>query len=287
MQVAIREPHLIDAWGSTVAGANELGVKRLEITVSREKTAASPTDGSAHVPLVTNADVDSYKRSLDAAGLSVTAMLLYNDFGAADWDAEIDWLIWATELGDKLGATLRVDPIMSTEGEWPLDQRIDRAAQSIRRIIDATPGSGVAIAMENHGSQGNQPAFLDAVMAAVGSPRLGMNIDTANFYWYGHPLSKVHEILRHFAPFAKHTHVKNINFPIAKREIQREMGWGYGDYVSPLRQGDIDLHFVAELLRLNGYKGDLCIEDESLVRFDQARRQEVLRDDVDYVESLL
>jgi len=288
MYVAIREPHLIDAYGSTAAGAKELGVSHLEITVSREKTATCITDGAAQVSLATDADIDAYRNSLEAAGLSVSAMLMYNDFGAADWDGEIDWLVWAVRLGDKLGgAVLRVDPIMSTEAQWPFEQRVGRAVESLKRIIDSTAGSGVAIAMENHGTQGNQPEFLDAVIAGVSSPRLGMNIDTANFYWYGFPLSRVYEIISHFAPFTKHTHVKNINYPEDKREIQREIGWGYGEYCCPLRQGNIDLQFVVDQLRKAGYKGDLCIEDESLGRFDPEQLKAFLKDDVEYVKSLI
>ena len=288
MYVAIREPHLIDVFGSTAAGAEELGLSRVEITVSREKTAACITDGASKVPLATDADIAAYRESLDAAGLSVSAMLLFNDFGAADWDSEIEWLVWAIGLGDKLdGAVLRVDPIMSTESQWPFEQRVDRAVQSLRRIVDATPNSEVPVAMENHGSQGNRPEFLDAVVAGVGSPRLGVNIDTANFYWYGFPLSKVLEIISHLAPFAKHTHFKNINYPADKREIQREMGWGYAEYCSPLREGNIDLRWVADQLRKSGYQGDLCIENESLGRFDPERRRAILKDDVEYVKSML
>ncbi len=288
MYVAVREAHLIDAFGSAAAGAKALGVSHVEVNVSREKTAICVTDGAARVPLITDADIASYRQSLETAGLNVSAMLMFNDFGTENWDAEMQWLIWAVGIGEKLGgAVLRVDPIMSTEGQWPFEQRVERAVKSLRHIIDSTPNSGVSIAMENHGTQGNQPEFLDAVIAGVGSPRLGMNIDTANFYWYGWPLSKVHEIIRHFAPFTKHTHVKNINFPEDKREVQREIGWGYGDYCCPLRQGNIDLQSVVDQLRKAGYEGDLCIEDESLGKFDLDQRREFLKDDVEYVKSLI
>lgn len=288
MFVAVREPHLIDGWGSTAAGAEALGVSHIEITVSREKRAARLTDGLARMFLETDEDINTYRALLKNHDLAVSAVLMYNDFGAADWEGEIEWLVWAVNLCDKLdGAVLRIDPIMSTEDQWPFEQRVARAVESLRRIIESTPYSNVSIAMENHGNQGNQPEFLDAVISGVGSPRLGMNIDTANFYWYGYPLGRVYEIIRHFAPHTKHTHVKNINYPADKRGVQREVGWGYGDYCCALREGNIDLQFVVEVLRANGYEGDLCVEDESLGRFDPEQRREILRDDVQYVKSLL
>ena len=220
--------------------------------------------------------------------MRVSALLMHNNFAADDLDAEIDWAVSCIKAADQLGLkSVRIDAAMHAEPEWPLDRCIDRFAESMARVIDATSGLEIDIGIENHGYQGNRPEFLDEVFARVDSPRLGLTLDTANFYWYGHPLSKVHEIIERFAPKIKHTHMKNINFPEDVRETQREIGWKYDTYASSLREGDIDLQWTAKVLRDAGYTNSLCIEDESLGRRSVEERKAVLIDDADYLREVL
>jgi hypothetical protein len=54
---------------------------------------------------------------------------------------------------------------------------------------------------------------------------------------------------------------------------QRQMGYEYGKYVCPIPEGDIDHAKVVGLLKAAGYDRDLCIEDESLGKFDQEARR--------------
>jgi sugar phosphate isomerase/epimerase len=60
------------------------------------------------------------------------------------------------------------------------------AADALAKIIADTEPTGVAFAIENHGTTTNDPAFLSALFEKVGSQRLGLTLDTANFYWFGH-----------------------------------------------------------------------------------------------------
>jgi len=155
------------------------------------------------------------------------------------------------------------------------------------RVLDETSDSDVEMGIENHGFQGNRPEFLDAVFDAVRSERLGLTLDTGNFYWYGHPLSRVYEIIERFAPYCKHTHAKNISYPVGLREIQREIGLEYSKYVSPMREGDVDHGRVVEILKGAGYSRDLCLEDESLGKFPREKWPAVLRLDADYFRTIL
>jgi sugar phosphate isomerase/epimerase len=108
-----------------------------------------------------------------------------------------------------------------------------------------------------------------------------MTLDTGNFYWYGWPLSQLYRTLEHFAPRAKHTHIKNINYPAEMVEKRREIGYEYGKYCSPLDEGNIDIARVVRLLVAAGYTGDLCIENEALGKYPQAERIGVLQRDAD------
>ena len=121
--------------------------------------------------------------------------------------------------------------------------------KTLKRVIETTEDTGVAFGIENHGGTTNDPEFLKPLFDRVGSKRLGLTLDTGNFYWFGHPLSKVYELYEAFAPRVCHTHCKSIRFPETEREKQRPMGWEYGKYNCPIYEGDIDFRRVVKILR--------------------------------------
>lgn len=290
MYISVRGEHYLQkTFGSLKAGLDAMDLDNVELEYFRDKTVLS-LDGSNGTTesLATESDVDVFLRHCSELGCKVTALLLHNNFAAEDVDAELDWVISCIKTADRIGVkAVRIDAIMSTELEWPLEKRVQRFTDCMGKILDATSDCNVDMGIENHGVKGNEPEFLDMVLGKVGSPRLGVTIDIANFYWYGHPLSKVHEIIEHFASRVKHTHIKNIHYPAQMREIQRELGYEYGTYVSPLRDGDIDIPRVVQTLKNAGYKGDLCIEDESVIRWDVEKCKEVLVDDAVYMREIL
>jgi sugar phosphate isomerase/epimerase len=288
MLVSTRDCMPLSVFGSIKAGMDAMGIDQVELELYRDNTMLSPTDGDAKLPVGTKAEVEAYARHLADSQIKCCAVLLHNNFAADDIDDEVDWVSWAVRVTAMLGAdAIRIDAIMSKETEWPLEQRVQRFADCMKRVLDATSDLDVSLGIENHGMQGNDPEFLDMVLGRVGSPRVGLNLDMANFYWRGYPLSRVHEIIKHFAPRIKHTHAKNINYPEDQREIDREVGWGYESYASPLREGDINLPWVARTLKEAGYTGTLCIEDESLGRFDAEKQKTVLIDDAKFLNEVV
>ncbi len=286
MYVSIRECHLPGIFGSIKAGLDYLGLDCFELEYLHDKTVIGvDTEAGAKVSMATDAEVDAYGAKCRNLGVRVSAILLHNNFGAADLDAEIDWVISAAKAARRLGAkAMRIDAKMI---EGTLEERTDHFAMCMNKILDATKDTGVEMGIENHGKLGNEKEFIDLVLNKVGSPRLGATIDTANFYWYGYPVSEVRAIIEHLASRTKHTHVKNINYPADKRDIRREMGWEYGKYASSLREGDIDMKWLVSTLADAGYKGDLCIEDESLGRYDKEQQKAILKDDADYLKEIL
>jgi sugar phosphate isomerase/epimerase len=125
------------------------------------------------------------------------------------------------------------------------------------------------------------------VLEVLPDPRLGLTLDTGNFYWSGQPLSECYRIYERFAPRARHTHVKSIAYPSEERERRRETGWKYGEYASPLAQGDIDLARVIGMLRSAGYDGSLTIENEALGRLPAGERAAALISDASHLRQLL
>jgi sugar phosphate isomerase/epimerase len=248
----------------------------LEMHVNRDFSVAAlqPTPDQPKLFLDREEGVEALERQTKGSGIRVSAFLLSNDFNAKDLDKELDWVTHAVEVAGKLGIpAVRIDAIMSGEKDLPLEQRQEMFAKAVKTVLERTPKSRVELGIENHGSQGNDPAFLDGLIHRVNSRRLGMTLDVGNFYWSGKPLSEVYRILEHFAPLTKHTHIKNIAYPAEIRETQRALGYEYGKYVCPIPDGDLDMRRIVGILKKAGYQRDLCIEDESLSKFDIPTRR--------------
>jgi sugar phosphate isomerase/epimerase len=289
MYVSIRDATILHAgYPSIKAGLAALDLSAIEADFTREVTLPSITDPKQPFSVKTDAEVDAYAKHLKENGVKISAFLLANNLNAADLDAEHAWMERAVRVAHRLGVpAVRIDSAMSGQQELPFDERVAKFVAGIKRLIDATEDAPVDLGIENHGYQGNDPNFLHGVFDGVGSPRIGMTLDTGNFYWRGHPMSKTLKTIEEFAKLAKHTHVKNINYPEETRDQQREMGWEYGRYVSPIYQGDIDHKKVVGFLRAAGYDRDLCIEDESLGKFSEAERKDILKKDAAHLKGLI
>ncbi len=288
MYVSIRDDVLRSAgYPNLVEGLAAVGLDTLEVDIFKTYQTTRLTTGE-RIPLDSPAAIRAWADEFKSNGVKMSAFLLANDLNAPDMKAEMAWATWAVRLAAEVGVTVcRIDSAMSGQKELPKDERIALFCGRMQELIAATADTGVNFGVENHGYQGNDPEWMAAVIKGVGSDRFGYTMDTGNFYWAGHPLSKVYGILEQFAPYAKHTHVKNIKYPVETRDVQREMGWEYGKYVSPIYEGDIDHQRVADILKKAGYTLDFCIEDESLGHFDMDTRKVVLKKDADYLKSLL
>ncbi|MFH2068740.1 MAG: sugar phosphate isomerase/epimerase family protein [Candidatus Omnitrophota bacterium] len=287
MYVSIREDILKAAGYNSIAeGLKNLGLNSVEVEFFRDYTVYKSGSweklqltGDNAAPVIAGA--------FGSAEIKICAFLLHNNFNCADQVGEINWVIDVVKTADKLQIpAIRIDAITKGEQEESFEIRINRFVECMKKIILETEGSRVQLGIENHGVQGNDPAFLKEVIERVGDSRLGVNMDTGNFYWYGNPLDKVYEILEFVAKYTKHTHVKNIRYPEETRNQKREIGWEYGKYVSPIYEGDIDHGKVIRILKEAGYNGPLTIEDESLGKFEPAVRKEVLKKDVNCLKNL-
>jgi hypothetical protein len=80
---------------------------------------------------------------------------------------------------------------------------------------------------------------------------------------------------------------RSIKYPADQREVERPMGWKYGEFACPIDQGDIDFHRVVRILRDAGYTNDLNIENESLGRLAEGERAAALAREVQYLKRCL
>jgi sugar phosphate isomerase/epimerase len=279
---------LAGGFGTLAEGIAALGVDSVELAYAREGTVRSLVTAGEKLDVDSAAGRAALRDQSGKSGVRIAALMLANNFNAPDVAAEVDWVRRGAEAAQALGIpTLRIDSIMRGEREMSVEERVARFSAAMREVIPATEHTGVALGIENHGACGNDPAFLAGVLDAFDNSRLGLTLDTGNFYWHGNPLSELYRIYERFAPRVKHTHVKSIHYPAELRETRREIGYKYGEYASPLDEGDIDLARVISLLRGAGYTGDLTIENESLGRYLAGDRGAILRRDVDHLRRLL
>jgi len=290
MYASVRDAIALQGWPSIVEALQALGMDAVELEMDRQMQIrlVQNDGGQTHTTLDSKQAVDAYAMHLAHNSVRASAILLHNDFNRPDVEAEVRWVIDVVTAAAYLAIpAVRIDAVMTGETDMPLDQRVTRFADCMKRVLDSTDYHIVELGIENHGYQGNDPDFLDSVLDSVGSDRLGLTLDTGNFYWRGHPLSRVYDIIEHFAPRTKHTHAKNIAYPEDIQQMGREIGYKYGEYVCPIPDGDIDHFHVVRILKKAGYSGDLCLEDESLGRFPKDEWQDILLRDADHFRGVL
>jgi sugar phosphate isomerase/epimerase len=283
LYVGCRDAHLkvtgaADCWAAlTAIGAD--GVEA-EITGSLALPGLYPKGYS----VADEAGLAKLAADLKAAGKRVSAFCMANRFDERP-DAEVEWIGRAARAAKALGIpAIRIDVVPRKSSR---EAFLKLAIEALKKAVEATEATGVALGIENHGNTTNDPEFLKAVFEGVGSKRLGLTLDTGNFYWYGHPLSKLYEFFETFAPRVFHTHCKNIKYPETEREKKRPLGWEYGKYNCPLDEGDVDFKRIVAILKKAGYANDLCVEDESLGKFPAAEQKTVLAREVAYLKGLL
>ncbi len=281
MYLSIRDDVVFAAGYTTLLeGLKDLNISGIELFVKRDNTVTPITlvAGQDRLNISNKDDMALLNAQADDHGIEISALCMGNNFNAPDKDFEVAWAARTVRAAETLGApAVRIDAVMSGERDLPLPERLDLVAAAVNRILKETADTDIELGIENHGFQGNDPIFVRATLEAVGNPRLGLTLDSGNYYWRGWPLSKVYEIFDEFAPFVKHTHIKNIRYPEEIRETMREMGFEYGKYVSPIHEGDIDHTRYFAALRKAGYNRDLCLEDESLSKYEVPDRKANLR----------
>lgn len=269
-----------DCWAALKA----IGAQGVEATISEDLSFPGLTHPTRKYSGATPEGLATLKADLQTAGCKITALMMHTRYGTQT-ERQIEWTVKAARIAQSLGVpAVRIDVVSHKPDQ---KEFLQFAIETLKKIVAASESTGVVFGVENHGRTTNNPEFLDALFAGVGSKRLGLTLDTGNFYWFGHPLAKVYELYARFAPRVYHTHCKSIKYPADQRDTQRPMGWKYGEYNCPIYQGDVDFRRVVKILRDAGYSNDMCIEDESLGKKPPAQCREILAKEIAYLKACL
>ena len=263
---------------------NELDVKSFELRITRDLKFAEEIEKSfqEYLNLDDVYNFNKLRKKLEEQGYVISALLLANDFMPNILDEQVKYVVLSCEIAEKLGVeVVRINgPMREIEG-----YTVDMYVELTKKALDIIKNNcKVTLAIENHGVISNRPDYLEKLFSLYDREFLGLTLDTGNFYWYGHPLSKVYEIIKKFASRVKHTHIKNATVPPNNREKIRKPAQVI---MAPLYEGDIDLRQVFKLSREKGYTRDLTIEDESMGRFTPEERKNIIRKDVAFLKEIL
>jgi sugar phosphate isomerase/epimerase len=282
--VTVRDSHLgetgeKDAWSALKV----IGAQGVEVNIGRNLACAGLFGADKPYGIATD---DEARRLADDAqnnGTPVTSFCMANQFDSRP-DEEVKWVSDVAKACKRMGAgAIRID---LAPRKLKGDEYFKFIADTLKGLADLIADTGVRLGIENHGGTTNRTEFLDKLFDAVNSDRIGLTLDTGNFYWFGYPLDELYGIYKKFAPRAYHTHCKSIAYPKDQQNAKRAMGWEYGQYNCPVYEGDIDFKRVVAILKEANYRGDLCIEDESLGKSAKEKRRDVLAKEVAFLKEL-
>ena len=269
-----------DSWSCMKA----LGAECTEINVGMNLACVNLFHPQRKYTLATDDGIRALKDDLAASGCRISAFMMANRLDE-QLEKELEWTRNLVRAAHALGVEIiRIDVVpRKLDG----DKFLPFAIEACQRLCQIAEGTPIRYGVENHGKITNDPQFLDKLFDGVGSAKLGLTLDCANFYWWGHPVNDLYPIYEKFAPRVVHTHCKSIRYPDDKKNVRREMGWEYGKYNCPIYEGDIDFKRVVKILRHANYGGDLCVEDESLEKCPEHERAGVLKKEIATLQKLV
>ena len=283
--VGCRDMHLKvaglpDSWSCMKA----LGAEGTEVGVELNLACTYLFHPQRKYTLATADGIRVLKDDLAAGGCRITALLMSNQFEDR-LEQELESARGVVKAAQQLGVNaIRIDVVpRKLDG----DKFLPFAINACKRMCEIAEGTPIRFGVENHGKITNDPQFLEKLFNGVGSTKLGLTLDCANFYWWGHPVNDLYPIYEKFAPRVVHTHCKSIRYPADKKNIRRDIGWEYAKYNCPIYEGDIDFKRIVKILRKAGYQGDLCVEDESLGKYPANDQAGVLRKEIAMLKGLV
>ena len=152
-----------------------------------------------------------------------------------------------------VAADLGADYLFASAGGEGMS--LAEAGERLRRLGDAVAPHGVFLALETHPELCTNADRMEATMAAVDHPWVGVNYDTGNVYYYNHGIDTVDQ-LRRCVPHVRGVHLK-------------ETSGVYHDHDFPVfGEGIVDFAKVYEVLGQAGYESACTMELEGPV-FDR------------------
>lgn len=240
--------------------ARDLGVEALEWTAKTFRDLKAGREVMYRAP--PQRFFHTLREAADDAGVKNKVMNVGGPFFLASGDDSVqqkalDYIMQYVEPAQILGSNiLRTELYYDGERRpgWEQNAR-ERAAEGLHRLLEKTSDSGLIVNVENHHGISSCPDWLASLVTAVGSPRLGLTVDTNNFRVdqdnpYEQDPSSLpeyvdrYEGLRTLMPFANWVSAKCYAFDSTGYEIS------------------MDYPRILEIILASGYRGTISVEYE-------------------------
>ncbi len=193
------------------------------------------------------------RTALDARKLRVSALQAGSEFIVLKDDGlagEVERIRRIAQLGKILGTD-----ILRIEAGWPPARVPDKVwmdamIEGMKRCLDFAEDLDIKFALDNHGVTTNRAELQLEVLARVDSTRMGINLDTMNYRWFGHDLETVDRYYDMVAPHVFHVHLKDGRGSLAEYQG------------AALGEGEIHLECAIQSLKRVDYRGAWCAEYE-------------------------
>ena len=212
------------------------------------------------------ADYERAKQLLAQANIVATSLGGYCDFAQLDDEAlqaEVDAFVRYCERA----AQLDIPVVRAFAGDvkegLSLTDVETRVREAFSEVMRRVQGLNVVVGIENHGRLANDGMFLRQLIETVASPKLGMTIDTGNFYWAGHPPERVEQFIQLLTPYIVNVHIKDVTYRDGKTAFV------------PAGRGIVPLRRLYALLEGAGYEGAIVSEYEGEAPYEEGTRESV------------
>jgi len=214
----------------------------------------------------TEEDYQTAKNLLADAGIVATSLGGYCDFAQFDdvaLEEQIAGFVTYCERAVKLGIPITRAFAGDVKEGHSLADFEQRIIEAFGEVIKRIAHLDVVVGIENHGRLANDGLFLRRLIETVASPKLGMTIDTGNFYWAGHAPDTVAHFFQILAPYTFSVHVKDVAYRGGKPVFV------------PAGRGIVDLPRLFKLLEGHGYDGPVVSEYEGEAPYDQGTQESI------------
>jgi sugar phosphate isomerase/epimerase len=191
---------------------------------------------------------------VEAHGLKISAYGGNNDF-VQESEAAIEEQVERMRRVCVITRALGEETVVRSEGGAPkealsLDEQWESMYQCFSRCTSFLDELGVSLAVDNHGLITNDGDKLFDLLERINHPRIGSNLDTMNFRWFGNSVEDCNRFYDKLAPRVLHAHLKD---GFGSREEYK--GAALGD-------GEIDLQHALKALKAAGFDGVYTAEYE-------------------------
>lgn len=208
-------------------------------------------------------EISAVKRRCAGLGLELPVYSISTNFFQPDADAraqQLATLRHGVDVAGQLGAgLLRVFSGELIPG-YSLEQGMDWVVDSLGAGADYAASQGITLVLENHGHVAGRSEQVRAIIEAVASPALRVNLDTGNFLLVGEdPLQATNALVDLVAL----VHLKDFTSAAANEAGHVFQGLDGRRYTgSIVGEGLVDLSAIHSVLASYGYDGWLSLEYE-------------------------